>query len=265
MTDHPHHHSAWGSMEELAAASLDEVRAFFRTHYLPNRAVLVLAGDVEPEPAQEAIGRYFGWIPAGPDPPTTPGRADAVARAGGRDLVRGAGPLPRVYVAVTVPAFGRAGFHAADLIVDLLATGRASRLQARLVRGAQVAQSVEAWMTELTLGASFAIIEVTGRPGVAPERLEAAIDVELDKLALEAPGDDELARVRVRRQTRRAKAWERAGERADRIGLYACLLDDPWLAFGERARDDDIGPEEVQEVAREWLARPRRSYLWYVP
>ena len=263
--DHPYHHSAWGSMEELASATLDEVRAFFRTHYLPNAAVLTLAGEIDPDRAIELVERYFEGIPAGDDPPGPAGRADAVARDGSRDEVRGAGPLPRLYVAVPVPAFGAPGYAAADLTVDLLGSGRASRLQARLVRETQVAQSVEAWITELTLGASLVLLEVSGRPDVAPQRTEAAVDAELDRLALEPPSEEELERVRVYRQTRRAKAWQKAGERADRIGLYACLLGDPSLAFGERARDDGIDPAEVVEVARTSLAARRRSYLWYLP
>jgi predicted Zn-dependent peptidase len=263
--DHPYHHSAWGSMEELASATLDEVRAFFRTHYLPNAAVLTLAGDIDPDRAIELVERHFGGISAGDDPPGPAGRADAVAPAGSRAEVRGAGPLPRLYVAVPMPAFGAPGYDAADLNVDLLASGRASRLQARLVRETQVAQSVEAWITELTLGASLVLLEVTGRPGVAPQRIDAAVDAELDRLALEPPSQRELERVRVYRQTRRAKAWQKAGERADRIGLYASLLGDPTLAFGERERDADIGPAEVVEVARTWLTAHRRSYLWYLP
>ena len=266
--EHPYHHSAWGSMAELAAASLDEVRDFFRTHYRPNAAVLVLAGDLDPDRAMELVERHFGPIapiPAGADAAPSLGRTDAVATGGSRDEVRGEGPVPRLYVAVTVPPFGAPGYAAADLVVDLLASGRASRLHARLVRESQVAQSVEAWITELTLGASLVLVEVTGRAGVAPQRIEAAVDAELDRLALEPPRDGELERVRAFRQARRAKTWQKAGERADRIGLYACLLGDPSLAFGERARDDDIGPAEVLEVAHTWLAARRRSYLWYLP
>jgi predicted Zn-dependent peptidase len=263
--EHPYHHSAWGSMEELAAASLVDVSDFFRTQYLPNAAVLTLAGDFDAARALELVERHFGPIPTGSDPPPPPGRADAVAAAGARDEVRGDGPLPRLYVAVTVPPFGAPGYQAADLVVDLLAAGRASRLQARLVRETRVAQAVEAWITELTLGASLVLVEVTGRLGVAPERIEAIVNAELDRLALQPPDDGELARVRLHRHTRRAKLWQKAGDRADRIGLYACLLGDPLLAFGERARDEAIGAEDVVETARTWLAAPRRSYLWFLP
>jgi hypothetical protein len=100
---------------------------------------------------------------------------------------------------------------------------------------------------------------------VAPVALEAAVDGELDRLSAEPPGEAELDRVRTHRQVRRAKLWEKARDRADRIGLYACLLGDPRPAFGERARDADIGPGEVGETARTWLGRDRRNYLWYLP
>jgi predicted Zn-dependent peptidase len=265
LPEHPYHHSAWGSMDELAAAALDEVRDFFTAHYLPNNAVLTLAGDLEPALALALVERHFGLIPAGSDPPRPPGRTDAVAPGGARAEVRGEGPLPRLYVACTVPAFGEDGYQAADLSVDLLATGRASRLQRALVREAQVAQAVEAWITELRLGASLILFEITARPGVAPVALEAAVDGELDRLSAEPPGEAELDRVRTHRQVRRAKLWEKARDRADRIGLYACLLGDPQPAFGERARDADIGPGEVGETARTWLGRDRRNYLWYLP
>ncbi|HEX6128843.1 MAG TPA: pitrilysin family protein [Candidatus Limnocylindria bacterium] len=265
LPEHPYHHSAWGSMDELAAASLAEVCDFFTAHYLPNNAVLTLVGDLEPGRAVALVERHFGPIPAGSDPPGPPGRTDAVAEGGARTEVRGQGPLPRLYVACTVPAFGEDGYHAADLSVDLLATGRASRLQRTLVRGSQLAQAVEAWITELRLGASLILFEVTGRPGVAMGALEAAVDAELDRLAAEAPVAEELERVRTHRRARRAKLWEKARDRADRIGLYACLLGDPLPAFGERERDADIGPEQVVETARTWLARSRRSYLWYLP
>ena len=163
-----------------------------------------------------------------------------------------------------MPAFGEDGYQAADFSVDLLATGRASRLQRALVREAQVAQAVEAWITELRLGASLILFELTGRPGIAMDALEAAVDAELDRLATQPPGAAELERVRTHRRVRRAKLWEKARDRADRIGLYACLLGDPQPAFGERERDADIGPAEVGETAQTWLARSRRSYLRYV-
>jgi predicted Zn-dependent peptidase len=265
LPDHPYHHSAWGSMGELAAATLAEVRDFFTTHYLPNNAVLTLVGDLEAGRAMALVERHFGPIPPGSDPPGPFGRTDAVAPGGARSEVRGEGPLPRLYVACTVPAFGEDGFHVTDFSVDLLATGRASRLQRTLVRGSQLAQAVEAWITELRLGASLILFEVTGRPGVAMDVLEAAVDVELDRLATEPPVAEELERVRTHRRARRARLWENARDRADRIGLYACLLGDPQPAFGERGRDADIGPEEVAETAHTWLARSRRSYLRYVP
>jgi predicted Zn-dependent peptidase len=263
--EHPYHHSAWGSMDELAAATLAEVRDFFTAHYVPNNAVLTLAGDLHPARAMALVERHFGPIPPGSAPPGPPGRTDAVAPGGARDEVRGDGPLPRLYVACTVPAFGEDGYHAADLSVDLLAAGRASRLQAALVRGAQVAQTVEAWITELRLGASLILFEVSAHPGVGPEALEAAVDGELDRLAAEPPTESELERVRTYRQVRRGKLWEKVRDRADRIGLYACLLGDPSPAFGERARDADIGAAQVRETARTSLGRGRRSYLWYLP
>ncbi len=262
---HPYHRSSWGSMEDLSAASLQDVREFFAAFYVPNNATLTLVGDFEPDAALGLIERHFAVIPRAPDPPGPDGDAATVHNPLAREEVRGDVPLPGLYLVCQVPPLGDAGFAVAELVVDLLVTGRASRLQGRLVRERRLAQEVDAWTMELLLGASLIVIEAKGRPEVPPADLEAALDAELDSLADAPPSDEELARVRLQRATIRAKDMQKADQRADRIGMYAALLDDPRRFLGEQQRDDDIGPGEVSAFARTWLARERRKYLWYLP
>jgi predicted Zn-dependent peptidase len=118
---------------------------------------------------------------------------------------------------------------------------------------------------ELLLGASLIVIEARGRPEVAPAELEAALDAEMDRLAGVPPSKEELARVRLQRATKRARAMQTAEGRADRIGMYAALLDDPRRFLGEQRRDEEIGPGEVSAFATTWLAGRRRKYLWFLP
>jgi predicted Zn-dependent peptidase len=262
---HPYHRSSWGSMEDLSAASLDDVREFFSAFYVPNNATLTLVGDFEPDAALGLVDRHFGAVPRAPDPPGPDGDAANLHNPPDREEVRGDVPLPGLYLVCQVPPLSDAGFAAAELFVDLLVTGRASRLQARLVRELRVAQEVDAWTMELLLGASLIVIEAKGRPEILPGDLEAALDAELDRLADEAPSEEELARVRLQRATNRARAMQKVEGRADRIGMYAALLDDPRRFLGEQQRDEEIGPADVSEFGRTWLAPARRKYLWYLP
>jgi predicted Zn-dependent peptidase len=261
----PYHHSSWGSMEELAAASLDEAREFFAAYYVPSNAVLAMVGDVDVEPALRLVERYFGPIAPGGEPPAPAGDARALNADASREEVIEDAPAPRVYVGCVIPPLGTAEFDVADLITDLLSTGRASRLKTRLVRELRLAQEVESYSFPLVGGASIVLIDVTGHPDVSPERLEAALDEELDRLAAEAPDDEEMERIRTRRATNRANLMQQAEERADRIGMYAALLNDPERFGTEAQRDTQIDGAAVAAVARESFGERHRVKLWFIP
>src|SRR4029077_2364457 len=134
LPDHPYHHTTIGSMEDLDAASLDDVKAFFRTHYAPNNAVLSLAGDVDPAEARGWVERYFGNIPPNPAIPPL-GDLSLELTLGGerRRTVEAAVPLPRVYVAFRAPVFGDHRLDALEVASQILAGGKGSRLHTRLV------------------------------------------------------------------------------------------------------------------------------------
>ena len=141
--EHPYHHSTIGSMADLDAASLDDVIAFFRTYYAPNNAVLSIVGDVDTAAALAAVERYFGAIPANPSIPKL-GDLTLPPTLGGevRETVRDRVPLPRVYVAFRAPVFGDPRLDALDIASQILAGGKGSRLDRRLVRTERIAQDV---------------------------------------------------------------------------------------------------------------------------
>ncbi len=163
--DHPYHHSVIGSMEDLDAASLEDVEQFFRTYYAPNNAVLTLCGDFDPKQARELIAQYFGQLPRGPDIPPIPGRTRLEPVMGGevRELVHQDVSLPRVYVTYRIPPFGGAEYYTALVTSYILGYGKAALLYRSLVREQQVAQDVVAYAFPIVVGASMLVTWATAR------------------------------------------------------------------------------------------------------
>jgi predicted Zn-dependent peptidase len=263
---HPYHHPTIGSMEDLSAASLDDVQEFFATHYAPNNAVLTIAGDFEPDAALAMIERHFGPIPANPNLPPPPA-VDIPERIGSgvRVTVPDQVPLPRIYFAHRVPPFGTDAFDAFDVAADILGSGRASRLYATLVRDQRLAQDISVFVFPIVGGASMFAMWVTARPGVELESLETAVLSQLDRLATDGPTDADLERVRNLQASRTAASLERISERADRLGQYTCLFDDPERINQEVARYAAVDGRRVADAVRDRLTDDNRVTITYVP
>jgi predicted Zn-dependent peptidase len=263
---HPYHHSTIGSMEDLSAASLDDVREFFATWYAPNNAVLTVAGDFEADAALAMIERHFGPIPANPVLPPPPS-VDLPARIGRevRETVPDRVPLPRLYLAHRAPPFGTDAYDALEVASDILGSGRASRLYASLVREQRLAQDATVFVFPFVGGATMLALWVTARPGVTPEALEAALHVELDRLAADGPTEAELERVRNLNAAHTAAALERISERADRLSMYTCLFDEPERINEEVARYARVAAADVVAALGETVRRDNRVTLTYVP
>jgi zinc protease len=263
---HPYHHSTIGSMEDLDAASLDDVREFFAAHYAPNNAVLTIAGDFEPEAALKMVEKHFGPIPANPAIPEAPSTAvDPIIGAEVRQELPDRVPLPRIYAAYRMPVFGSEGFNALEVAVDLLGSGRASRLYRALVREQQVAQDVTTFAFPVIGGAAIFTIWVTARPGIGHEALEAALWTEVDRLSADGPTDDELERVRNLHGAGVEASLERMSERADRLSMYACLFDEPERINTEVSRYEAVDAGRVREAMNASLREDNRVVLTYIP
>jgi predicted Zn-dependent peptidase len=264
--DHPYHHSTIGSMDDLNAASLTDVSDFFATFYAPNNAVLSVVGDFEPAEAMTMIERHFGPIRANPDLPPPPSTAvDPIMGAEVREIVPDRVPLPRVYAAYRMPVFGSDAFDALDVAVDLLGSGRASRLYGRLVRERQLAQDVSVMSFPVIGGAAIFCLWATARPGVAHPTLEQALLAEVDQLAADGPTDAELERVRNLHAAAIESSLERIGERADRLSMYACLFDQPERVNTEVSRYRAVDGARVRQAMGASLRPDNRLVLTYVP
>jgi predicted Zn-dependent peptidase len=263
---HPYHHSTIGSMEDLSAASLDDVREFFATYYAPNNAVLTIAGDFEADAALDMVRRHFGPIPPNNELPPPPDMTvDPLIGSEVRETKPDQVPLPRIYWAHRAPPFGTDEFDALDVAADVLGSGRASRLYASLVREQRLAQDVSVFAFPIVGGASLFTLWATARPGIAPETLEAATLAEVDRLAIDGPTDADLERVRNLHAAHSAGSLERIGERADRLSMYACLFDAPERINSEVARYAAVDAARVSEALRASVRSDNRVTLTYVP
>ena len=263
---HPYHHPTIGSMEDLGAASLDDVRSFFATWYAPNNAVLTIAGDFEPSAALSMVERHFGAIPANPDLPGRPA-AEVAPRIGEevRVTVSDRVPLPRIYLAHRAPVFGTDAFDALEVAADILGLGRASRLYRSLVREQRLAQDVSVFLFPIIGGASIFTLWTTARPGGDAALLEAALLAEIDRLASEGPSGEELERVRNLHGSQIESSLERVAERADRISMYACLFDDPERINTEVARYRAVDAPRIRAAMADALRADNRVVLTYLP
>ena len=264
--DHPYHHSVIGSMEDLDAATLDDVREFFRTYYAPNNAVLTLCGDFDRTRARELVERYFGDIPRGPEVPPLPGRTEVeVPRPEPvSERVEGDVALPRIYLAFRIPPFGDDEFYAGDVVSHLLAGGKSSRLYRSLVREQRLAQSVVAFAFPIVTGASMIVIWATANPGVDPDALETALWREIDTLREGVP-EGELARTLTSIEAKHVIGLQQVGERADQISMYTTLFDDPEQLNRELDRYRALDPAAISRFASRYLGREGAVTLTYVP
>jgi zinc protease len=264
--DHPYHHSTIGSMKDLDAASLADVSEFFVAHYAPNNAVLTIAGDFDPVSALALAEKYFGPIPANPAIPDAPSTAvDPIIGAEVREELRDRVPLPRIYAAYRMPIFGSEGFNDLEVAIDLLGTGRASRLYRALVREQQVAQDVSTFAFPVIGGAAIFTIWATARPGVGHQALEAALLTEVDRLSADGPSVEELERVRNLHAATVEASLERVAERADRISMYACLFDEPERINTEVSRYLAVDAGDVRAAMASTLRADNRVLLTYLP
>jgi len=264
---HPYHHPTIGSMEDLDAASLEDVSSFFRLHYAPNNAVITIVGDVEPTKVRAWVAHYFGGIPANPNLPVRLPDLSLPSTLGGeiREIVPDRVPLPRLFWGFRAPVYGDPRLDALDLAGQILAGGKGSRLHRRLVREERLAQDVAIFSMGFTGGASVTAGWATARPGTDLERLEAVFWEELERITREPISSDELERARALTEADELGALMRVDERADRLSMYATLFDDPDLINRVLPRYLSVTAEDIQRVAADVFRPDNRVVLTFLP
>jgi zinc protease len=262
---HPYHHSVIGSMEDIGAATLEDVADFFQTFYVPNNAVVTVAGDIDNDEALRLVDRYFGEIPAGAPIPPLPGEVDIPPLIGEtvRAEVVDNVPLPRVYMAVRVPSITSPEFNSVEVAAAVLGGGKASRLYRSLVREKRIAKDVLAYLFPLQSSSSLLLFWITGYPGAKPEELERALLDELDDLGSVAQG--ELDRAVALTETHLLRNIQQTGSRADLLSMFDQIFDDPARLNSEVDAVRAVTMSQVKDFGGKFLGPDNRAFLTYIP
>jgi zinc protease len=261
--DHPYHWPVIGYMDDIAAATLDDVREFFVTHYAPSNAVLTLAGSFYPEDALARAERWFGGLERGPTPPPV-APPDPVFTGERRERLADDVQLTRVYLAFQAPPYGEPGWYAGDLLARVLTSGKSSLLHEDLVYRRELARSVSAYVLPTELTAPLTVV-ANANPGRSVEELERAIVLHLERLAADGPREEDLERARNRVLSGLYEDLQTLDSRADLLSQHATFFGDPHRAFDEAARYDAVTPEDVRRFARRHLLEAGRVVVTVVP
>jgi zinc protease len=263
--DHPYSWMTIGSAEDIRAMQLEDVQEFFRTYYHPANASLVLAGDVEIERAFELAGAYFGEIPAGvPPKPVSKGAELSSER---RLVLEDRVELPRLYLAWHSPAMFAAGDAEMDLLGDLLANGKTSRLYKTLVYDLRIALDVSGYQSSREIG-SFFLLVVTAAPGHTLTEIATRIDEELRRVVNEGPSVDEMERAVAQAEAHfmyRLQTVGGFGGKSDQLNAYNVLKGNPGFFAADLDRYRAATRESLQAAARAYLAVDRRVALSAIP
>jgi zinc protease len=242
-------------MEDLSAASLNDVKEWFKTYYGPANAVLVVAGDIDPQTARQKVEQYFGEIP--PGPPVARQRAWIAKMAGShRAVLQDRVPQARIYKVWNMPEYGNEDSDTLDQVSDILSVGKTSRLYKRLVYDDQIATDVAAYVNPREIGGQFTI-QATARPGVDLARVEKAIDEELARFLAGGPTTQEVQRVRTQYLANFIRGVDRIGGfggKSDVLAMSQVYLGDPAAYKIKLARVRELTPAKLQAAARRWLA-----------
>lgn len=261
---HPYHHPTIGSMDDLDAATLDDVHTFFRTHYGPNNTVLTVVGDVDPPRAFEAVERYFGELPAITLPPAREPQVLEPLTEPVRLERHSDVPNDRLYLAFRLPVEGAPDFDAAELAVDILAGLSTSRLVERLVRAEQSATGVDASAWGFVDGVSLGLFTVDIAADHDAAAVEAAFCAELDRFAVEGPTDVELETAKAQAERWWLSTLASQEQRADLISRYTLHGDDPAYVCTYLAKVAAVTGEQVRAAAAAYLTAQRRATVAYL-
>jgi zinc protease len=249
--EHPYHWTTIGSLDDLTAASMDDVKALFRQYYIPNNASLVIAGDFDTKKARAWVEKYFGPIPRGaavvrPKPPAP--KLSAEIRKSVEDDV----PLPRLYMVWhTVPRF--AGDDTAlSMLGSVLSSGRNSRLQSNLIYGKQLAQDVGAFQQSREIAGAFQVTS-TARPGKSLDEIEKEILAEIERIKKEPPTADEMARALNQIESQAVYALQTVFGRADQMNNYFITRGRPDYFQQNLDEFRKVTAADVQRVAQTYL------------
>lgn len=252
---HPYAHTVIGSMEDLNAATVDDVHEWFTSHYGPNNAVLVLAGDIDAAAALEKVEHYFGDIP--PGPPLAKFDSWVVKLTGEqREVMQDRVPQARIYKVWNIPELDAREYSVLSLLDELLTDGKTSRLYKRLVYDDQIATDVSMYVDAREIGSQL-VLWATAQPNGDLAEVERALDEEMTRFLTEGPTEDELERAKTRVKSSFVRGIQRIGG----FGGKSDILAMSEVYYGrpdgyKRHYEDmlDASADDVQSISAKWMS-----------
>ncbi len=259
---HPYSWPTIGSMNDLSAASLEDVMGFFRIYYAPNNACLVVGGDFDSKQVKEWIDKYFGPLQRGTGierPPQQPVALSEEKRSMFEDKVQ----LPRLYVSWPSAPMNTREDAVLDVLTDILSSGKNSRLYKSLVYEKQIAQSVSAYQNGMEIAGQTGII-VTAKPGKTLTEMETALDEQIAKLLKEGVTQKEIQTFMNNKESQLINRRATVLGKTTALATYFTLTGDANNINTEFERFKDITPQEVLTIARKVLT-DKKVVLSIVP
>ncbi len=251
---HPYSWSVIGSMDDLSAASLDDVKEFFRKYYAPNNASLSVAGNFDVAQTKKWINKYFADIPSSRIEPLEINQPSLAAEK--RETMEDRVQLPRLYLNWHSTPLTGSDDATLDILGDVLAGGKNSRLYKALVYDKQIAQSVFAGQGSRALAGTFSVT-VTAKPGISLSEIEKVVDEEIEKLKTAPPTDREIQRSKNGTKSTFIYRLQSVGGKADQLNWFNVMWGDPLAINKDLDRYAKITPVDVQNAAKKYLTRNR--------
>jgi len=264
---HPYHWPTIGYMEDLTAASYEDVVQFFRTYYQPANASLVIAGDIDPQKARAAVEKWFADVKPGAAPVPPIDYPHPVLNEVKKKTIQDRVQLPRLYLTWLTPAHLEPGDAELDVLSLLLAGGKNSRLYKRLVYDLQVAQDVAAFQASKSLNSEYEIV-VTARPDADIAKIRTIVDEEVARIQKEAPSDREFRRAVNQIESSFYDRMERVGNFGgvgDQLNAYYLQAGNPGYFNEDLARYRALAPADITAAAARWLPFDKRVELTVEP
>jgi zinc protease len=263
---HPYAHSVIGSHEDLIAASVDDVKDFFKTYYTPNNLSLAITGDFDVAEAKRLVEKYFGPIP--PGPPLDRPKHWVLPLDGPKVIeVKDRVAQERTYFGWPTPAFFDPGDAELELVSLILTDGLSSRLNKSLVYEKQLCSDVDSFQGSSEIAGTF-ILWATARPGASLAQVEQVVTEEIARLAKEGPAPRELNRAKAKWEMQYVSGLERIGGfggQADRLNSYNTFLGDPGKFAADVQRHRAVTTDSVREVTAKWLDTQNRLLVRFHP
>jgi predicted Zn-dependent peptidase len=261
---HPYRWPVIGSMDHLNAAEEKDYKQFYEDFYVPNNAVLSIAGDIDIDQAKEWIEKYFGSIPRGKGEVYRPNIVEPEMTGETRDTVYDNIQLPAVIQAYRVPAQGSEEFYAVEMLGTLLSRGGSSRLYKTIVDDKQLALQVGSFpigLEDYSVNLAFGICNM----GIDPKEVEDAMDAEVERVKNELISDEEFQKLRNHVENDFVSSNSRVAGIAESLANYHMYFGDANLINTEIDRYLAVTKEDIRDAARKYLRPDRRVVLYYLP